>query len=202
MEKFTIICISWYTVHSCVSSIILKLIDFRVLDSKQLYVHVWWLLAEGVVELWLTSEDLGAYGHDIGVTLPELLWQLVDVIPEGAMMRLGMTNPPYILEHLEVSVPAFPAVLLHTANICTQWLLIFFIGLDWYILIIESWMSETATCFLNFRLSCAALMYSGKESRVQSLMLSVPVTHLVVVCSRHITKILRLSLFVCQAEDL
>ncbi|XP_046353392.2 threonylcarbamoyladenosine tRNA methylthiotransferase-like [Haliotis rufescens] len=56
---------------------------------------------EGVVEIWLTSEDLGAYGHDIGVTLPELLWQLVEVIPEGAMMRLGMTNPPYILEHLE-----------------------------------------------------------------------------------------------------
>ena len=60
------------------------------------------VLAEGVVELWLTSEDLGAYGRDIGVTLPQLLWQLVDVIPEGAMMRLGMTNPPYILEHLEV----------------------------------------------------------------------------------------------------
>ncbi|RUS92100.1 hypothetical protein EGW08_000124 [Elysia chlorotica] len=56
---------------------------------------------EGVVELWLTSEDLGAYGHDIGVTLPQLLWRLVEVIPEGAMMRLGMTNPPYILEHLE-----------------------------------------------------------------------------------------------------
>nr|KAG5698331.1 hypothetical protein BaRGS_010917 [Batillaria attramentaria] len=32
--------------------------------------------SEGVVEIWLTSEDLGAYGHDIGVTLPELLWQL------------------------------------------------------------------------------------------------------------------------------
>lgn len=52
--------------------------------------------------MWLTSEDLGAYGHDIGVTLPQLLWRLVDVIPDGAMMRLGMTNPPYILEHLEV----------------------------------------------------------------------------------------------------
>lgn len=56
---------------------------------------------EGVVELWLTSEDTGAYGRDIGVTLPELLWQLVEVIPEGAMLRIGMTNPPYILEHLE-----------------------------------------------------------------------------------------------------
>lgn len=59
---------------------------------------------EGVVEIWLTSEDLGAYGHDIGVTLPQLLWKLVEVIPEGARMRLGMTNPPYILEHLEVSI--------------------------------------------------------------------------------------------------
>lgn len=64
---------------------------------------------EGVVEIWLTSEDLGAYGHDIGVTLPQLLWQLVDVIPEGARMRLGMTNPPYILEHL----PEIAKVLNH-----------------------------------------------------------------------------------------
>lgn len=56
---------------------------------------------EGVVEIWLTSEDTGAYGKDIGSSLPELLWKLIDVIPEGAMLRLGMTNPPYILEHLE-----------------------------------------------------------------------------------------------------
>lgn len=56
---------------------------------------------EGVCELWLTSEDTGAYGKDIGTSLPELLWKLVDVIPEGCMMRIGMTNPPYILEHLE-----------------------------------------------------------------------------------------------------
>jgi len=62
-------------------------------------------LTEGVVEVWLTSEDLGAYGHDIGVTLPQLLWQLVDVIPDGCRMRLGMTNPPYILEHLPVFWP-------------------------------------------------------------------------------------------------
>jgi len=30
-----------------------------------------------------------------------LLWQLVEVIPEHCMLRVGMTNPPYILEHLE-----------------------------------------------------------------------------------------------------
>ncbi|KAL0963353.1 hypothetical protein UPYG_G00305170 [Umbra pygmaea] len=56
---------------------------------------------EGVCEIWLTSEDTGAYGKDIGTDLPTLLWRLVEVIPEGAMLRLGMTNPPYILEHLE-----------------------------------------------------------------------------------------------------
>ncbi|XP_026140617.1 threonylcarbamoyladenosine tRNA methylthiotransferase-like [Carassius auratus] len=56
---------------------------------------------EGVCEIWLTSEDTGAYGRDIGTDLPSLLWELVKEIPEGAMLRLGMTNPPYILEHLE-----------------------------------------------------------------------------------------------------
>lgn len=59
-------------------------------------------LTEGVCEIWLTSEDTGAYGRDIGTDLPSLLWELVKEIPEGAMLRLGMTNPPYILEHLEV----------------------------------------------------------------------------------------------------
>ena len=58
---------------------------------------------EGVCEIWLTSEDTGAYGRDIGVTLPDLLWELVKVIPEGCRLRLGMTNPPYILDHLDVS---------------------------------------------------------------------------------------------------
>lgn len=57
--------------------------------------------SEGVVELWLTSEDTGAYGRDIGTSLPELLKGLVEVIPEGAMLRVGMTNPPYILDHLQ-----------------------------------------------------------------------------------------------------
>ncbi|KAJ3661464.1 hypothetical protein Zmor_005859 [Zophobas morio] len=55
---------------------------------------------EGVVEIWLTSEDTGTYGRDIGSSLPELLWKLVEVIPKGCRLRLGMTNPPYILEHL------------------------------------------------------------------------------------------------------
>uniref|UniRef100_A0A914R0I7 tRNA-t(6)A37 methylthiotransferase n=2 Tax=Panagrolaimus davidi TaxID=227884 RepID=A0A914R0I7_9BILA len=56
---------------------------------------------DGVKELWLTSEDLGAWGRDIDMVLPDLLKELVKVIPDGCMARLGMTNPPYILDHLE-----------------------------------------------------------------------------------------------------
>lgn len=56
---------------------------------------------EDCVEIWLTSEDLGAYGRDIGTDLPTLLEEMVHHIPSGCMLRLGMTNPPYILEHLD-----------------------------------------------------------------------------------------------------
>ena len=31
----------------------------------------------------------------------DMILPSVDVIPEGCRLRLGMTNPPYILEHLE-----------------------------------------------------------------------------------------------------
>ena len=55
---------------------------------------------DGVMEIWLTSEDTGAYGRDIGTDLPTLLKAIVEVLPDHAMLRLGMTNPPFILEHL------------------------------------------------------------------------------------------------------
>ncbi|KAG4984798.1 hypothetical protein JHK82_032390 [Glycine max] len=61
------------------------------------------VISEGVKEIWLSSEDTGAYGRDIGVNLPTLLNALVAELPADAstMLRIGMTNPPYILEHLK-----------------------------------------------------------------------------------------------------
>jgi len=56
---------------------------------------------EGVSEIWLTSEDTGAYGRDINTDIVQLLMLLVENIPADKMLRIGMTNPPYILEHLE-----------------------------------------------------------------------------------------------------
>lgn len=56
---------------------------------------------EGVMEIWLTSEDTGAYGRDIDTDLPTLLKRIVKILPNNVMLRLGMTNPPFILEHLQ-----------------------------------------------------------------------------------------------------
>jgi hypothetical protein len=42
-------------------------------------------------------------GIDLGTDLPTLINALVAVLPKdrSTMLRIGMTNPPYILKHLE-----------------------------------------------------------------------------------------------------
>ncbi|XP_065882053.1 uncharacterized protein [Euphorbia lathyris] len=61
------------------------------------------VVADGVKEIWLSSEDTGAYGRDIGANLPTLLNAIVSELPANAstMLRIGMTNPPFILQHLK-----------------------------------------------------------------------------------------------------
>jgi len=81
--------------------------DLRSYPIKEIVNRAVQVFKAGVVEIWLTSEDTGTYGRDIGSSLPELLLQLVEVIPPGSMLRVGMTNPPYILEHLEQMVEIF-----------------------------------------------------------------------------------------------
>ena len=70
-------------------------------DPNAIVDRVRQAVEEGVIEIWLTSEDTGAYGRDIGTSLPELLKKIIDVMPAPTMLRVGMTNPPYILEHLD-----------------------------------------------------------------------------------------------------
>jgi threonylcarbamoyladenosine tRNA methylthiotransferase CDKAL1 len=90
------------------------------------------VVEDAVAEIWLSSEDTGAYGRDIGTDIGQLLKSLISILPTGAgilcpsirssdavpctypsmtadlhseggtMLRIGMTNPPYILEHLAV----------------------------------------------------------------------------------------------------
>jgi threonylcarbamoyladenosine tRNA methylthiotransferase CDKAL1 len=58
-------------------------------------------VSEGVKQIWLTSEDLGAYGIDIGTDIVALLEAILENIKDSpdVMLRLGMTNPPYMLQH-------------------------------------------------------------------------------------------------------
>ncbi|TKW04450.1 hypothetical protein SEVIR_7G109700v4 [Setaria viridis] len=69
------------------------------------------VVSEGVREIWLSSEDTGAYGRDIGTNLPNLLNAIVAELPadRSTMLRIGMTNPPFILEHLK----EIAAILCH-----------------------------------------------------------------------------------------
>ncbi|MCX7626503.1 MAG: tRNA (N(6)-L-threonylcarbamoyladenosine(37)-C(2))-methylthiotransferase [Candidatus Sumerlaeaceae bacterium] len=60
--------------------------------EEQIEAAVLAALAEGVRIVWLTSQDCGAYGKDIGSSLPHLLRRLVRV-PGDFKIRLGMVNP-------------------------------------------------------------------------------------------------------------
>ena len=57
--------------------------------------------SEGVCQIELASEDMGAYGLDIGTNIAELLLRLSDALPPHVMLRTGMTNPPFIMQHVD-----------------------------------------------------------------------------------------------------
>jgi len=57
-------------------------------------------------EIWITSQDLGCYGKDIGSSLPSLLKELLK--NKGSFrIRLGMMNPNHFMEIKEQLVPLF-----------------------------------------------------------------------------------------------
>jgi len=72
-------------------------------------------VSQGVSEVWLTSEDTGAYGLDIGSNIASLLNRVADSLPEHVMLKLGMTNPPYMLAHIDAVAKVFqrPNVFEH-----------------------------------------------------------------------------------------
>ncbi|KAH8739460.1 transmembrane protein [Cryptosporidium ryanae] len=58
-------------------------------------------LKDGIKQFWLTSEDIGAYGKDIDTNLSVLLKEILKILPQDTMLRIGMTNPPYILDQVD-----------------------------------------------------------------------------------------------------
>lgn len=78
--------------------------DLGSYSIEEITARVDQVLSEGIQEVWLTSEDTGAYGRDIECTIVDLLESIVKTMEQHAnqtaMLRVGMTNPPYILELL------------------------------------------------------------------------------------------------------
>lgn len=56
-------------------------------------------IKEGCKKINLTAQDTGCWGKDIGKKLPELLKEILN-IKGNFEVRLGMSNPNYILEYL------------------------------------------------------------------------------------------------------
>jgi len=63
-------------------------------------------LRENVKEFWLSSEDTGAYGLDLGTSLASLLQELLKVKGDYRI-RIGMMNPEHVLRDLENLIPIF-----------------------------------------------------------------------------------------------
>jgi threonylcarbamoyladenosine tRNA methylthiotransferase CDKAL1 len=60
----------------------------------------------GAKEIWLTSQDNGCYGFDIGTNLTELLKRIVQ-IPGDFKVRNGMMNPGYLNKFLDDLVEVY-----------------------------------------------------------------------------------------------
>ncbi len=69
-------------------------------DSKDIVRHISSAIKDGVEEIWITSQDLSAYGKDKGTNLANLLKEIIS-IPGGYKLRLGMANPDHILDYLD-----------------------------------------------------------------------------------------------------
>lgn len=63
--------------------------------AEDILLKVQKAVTHGVREIWLTAQDTGCYGVDIGTSLPELLNKIVK-IPGNFKVRVGMMNPNHL----------------------------------------------------------------------------------------------------------
>lgn len=69
-------------------------------------------LRQGVKEIWLTAQDTGCYGKDIGSSLPELLREVCS-LPGEFKVRLGMLNPNHVLQFIDQLVDCYRSEKLY-----------------------------------------------------------------------------------------
>ena len=75
-------------------------------DPRNILTDIEDSVKSGCSEIWLTSQDMAAYGTDSGTLLPALLPK-ISVIPGDFKVRIGMMNPSSVLPILDDLVKAF-----------------------------------------------------------------------------------------------
>jgi len=63
-------------------------------------------LDEGAREFWLTAQDTGAWGQDLGSSLPALMEKILK-IPGDFRIRMGMANPNHVIMFLDSLLDLF-----------------------------------------------------------------------------------------------
>lgn len=68
--------------------------------------HISCAIDDGAKEIWLTSQDMSAYGKDIGSSLAALLHEIL-TIPKPFRLRVGMANPEHCKGQLHALIAAY-----------------------------------------------------------------------------------------------
>ncbi|MBD3249105.1 tRNA (N(6)-L-threonylcarbamoyladenosine(37)-C(2))-methylthiotransferase [Candidatus Woesearchaeota archaeon] len=80
--------------------------ELNSFPKEDIVKHARRAVIKGAKELWLTAQDTGCYGKDMGSSLPELLKELIN-IPGNFRIRLGMLNPNHALEFLDELIDVY-----------------------------------------------------------------------------------------------
>jgi threonylcarbamoyladenosine tRNA methylthiotransferase CDKAL1 len=80
----------------------------RSFPEEQILGRIQEAVASGISQIWLTSQDCGAYGLDCGTNLPRLMRRIAK-IPGDFLVRVGMANPDLI----KLFLPEFVEALAH-----------------------------------------------------------------------------------------
>lgn len=72
----------------------------RSYNPRDIIRHIIKGLNEGIKEVWLTSQDTGAYGQDLKISIIDLIERIL-AIKKDFKIRLGMANPDFVHKYLD-----------------------------------------------------------------------------------------------------
>ncbi|GHV12855.1 threonylcarbamoyladenosine tRNA methylthiotransferase [Fibrobacterales bacterium] len=76
-------------------------------EPAQIVSEVRFLAGDGCKEIWLTAQDAGCYGFDIGTDLAELVMKILREVAGDYRIRMGMGNPRHTLKYADKLVEVY-----------------------------------------------------------------------------------------------